>query len=115
MTRRLDYCYSILVRLRIHASASVLPQLCRPTADQPYTLRFCLSVCMSVCLSVCLVTGNSMQVLRIHVDLGATLVCQYDPTWYKSDPKSTTCTLNDLRRLGAKNNRLSTSSRLLTW
>jgi len=21
--------------------------------------------------------------------MGVTLVCQYDPTWYKSDPKST--------------------------
>jgi len=30
------------------------------------------------------------------LDLGATIVCQYDPSWYKSDPKSiqvdATCT-----------------------
>ena len=38
----------------------------------------------------------------LQLDLGATLVYQSDPTWYKSDPKSTTCTLNDLRRLGQK-------------
>src|SRR6218665_1379451 len=42
-----------------------------------------------------------------HLDLGATIVCRSDPTWYKSDPKSTssrrsTCTHNDLRRLGQK-------------
>jgi len=27
--------------------------------------------------------------LLLRLDLGATLVCQSDPTWYKSDPKST--------------------------
>ena len=27
--------------------------------------------------------------LLLQLDLGATLVCQSDPTWYKSDPKST--------------------------
>ena len=34
----------------------------------------------------CLITNNSNY---IHLDLGVTLVCQSDPTWYKSDPKST--------------------------
>src|SRR6218665_338779 len=44
---------------------------------------------------------NCNYQLPLCLDLGATLVCQSDPTWYKSDPKST-CTQNDLRRLGQK-------------
>ena len=33
---------------------------------------------------------SSIKMIIIHacVDLGVTLVCQFDPTWYKSDPKS---------------------------
>ena|SRR6218665_1949807 len=53
-----------------------------------------------------------------EVDLGATLVCQSDPTRYKSDPKSTSSRRLVTQRLEAtwaRNNRLSTSSRLLTW
>src|SRR6218665_99314 len=45
----------------------------------------------------------------LGIDLGVTLVCQSDPTWYKSDPKSTS---SRLEATWAKNNRLSTSSRL---
>jgi len=41
-------------------------------------------------------------VKEYQVDLRATLVCQSDPTWYKTDPKSTTYTQNDLIRLRQK-------------
>ena len=37
---------------------------------------------------------NCNYQLPLCLDLGATLVCQSDPTWYKSDPKST-CTQNN--------------------
>ena len=46
---------------------------------------------------------------NLEIDLGVTLVCQSDPTWYKSDPKSTSSRRFVLKRLEAtwvKNNRL---------